>query len=292
MSRSPTPKRRSRSPSPLCSPTRSPSSSPERTIRRRKKKEPIIIEDLFGEDNSDVDEESPKPIHPLRELVQLLEQDEKRRFWFACQDETLFQVDLNDENWLDEATIFVQALLKKSTDSEFKIFLDCPSGSFPTLRNLMTVTVICSNIFKTQGQAFVTNHLPLHPCARRVCAHQNQAMTLKEKAEAADFFHLHRYLHNNDEFLPMQLLGFAQTKFAPSELTLFLCALKIAENPDNKEVVQPVIDGHPKCLLKRVIKNLQDENRAPTCAADYVYSEAEEVATASDDEFINDGDVY
>ena len=73
-----------------------------------------MIEDLFGEDYSDVDEESPKPIHPLRELVQLLEQDEKRRFWFACQDETLFQVNLNDEKWFDEATIFVQALLKKA----------------------------------------------------------------------------------------------------------------------------------------------------------------------------------
>ena len=56
-----------------------------------------------------------------------------------------------------------------------------------------------------------------------------------------------------------------------------------------------MLEGHPKCLLKRVIENYQDGQRTPTCAADYVYTEAEEVndvATASDNEFINDGDVY
>ena len=68
---------------------------------------------------------------------------------------------------------------------------------------------------------------------RRVCALQNQTMTLREKAEAADFFHLHRYLRNDEEILPIQLLGFAQMKFVPSELTALLCALKIAQNPDN-----------------------------------------------------------
>ena len=84
-------------------------------------------------------------------------------------------------------------------------------------------------------------------------------------------------------------------KFVPSKLTALVCALKIAQNPDNRRVVKPVPDGHPKLLLKAVIKNYQDKKRAPTCAADYVLTEATEVnnvATASDDEFINDGDVY
>ena len=70
-------------------------------------------------------------------------------------------------------------------------------------------------------------------------------MTLREKAEAADFFHLHRYLRNNEEILPIQLLGFAQMKFAPSELTALLCALKIAENPENKKEM-PAETGHQK----------------------------------------------